>query len=56
MAWEGYRMFGVSTATLGGMGWVFIATPHKLVVTVQKLDIMTYKGVARPFVRYCHSS
>ena len=39
-------MVGASAATPGGVGWVFIATPHKLAVTVQKLAVMTYTGVA----------
>ena len=48
MAWEGFGMVGVSAATPGGVGWVFIATPHKLAVAVQKLAVMTCIGVALP--------
>jgi hypothetical protein len=40
-------MFGASAATPGGVGWVFIATLHKLAVAVRKLAVMTYIGVAR---------
>ena len=36
----------MSPATSGGVGWVFIATPHKLTVAVLKLAIMTYTGTA----------
>ena len=46
MAWDGFGMVGASAATLGGVGWVFIATPHKLPIIVKKLAIMTYTGAA----------
>ena len=46
MAWEGFGMVGVSATIPGGVGWVFIATPYKLVVVVQKQTIMTCTGVA----------
>ena len=39
-------MFLMSAASPGGMGWVFIATPHKLAVAIKKLAVMTYTGVA----------
>ena len=39
-------MFGTSVASPGGVGWVFIAIPHKLAVAVQKLAIMTCTGAA----------
>ena len=48
MAWEGFGMVRASTATSGGVGWVFIATPHKLAVAVQKLAVMTCTGAALP--------
>ena len=48
MAWEGFGMVGASAATPEGVGWVFIATPHKLSIVVQKLAVMTYTGVALP--------
>ena len=48
MAWEGFGMVGASAATPGGVGWVFIATPHKLAVAVQKLAVMTCTGAALP--------
>ena len=48
MAWEGFGMVGASAATPGGVGWVFIATPHKLAIVVQKLAVMTYTGAALP--------
>ena len=41
-------MVGASAATPGGVGWVFVATPHKLAIIVQKLAIMTYTGAALP--------
>ena len=52
MAWEGFGMVGASAATPGGVGWVFIATPHKLAIAVQKLAVMTCTGEAllRKFV------
>ena len=46
MAWEGFGMVRASAATPGGVGWVFIATPHKLAIIVKKLAIMTYTGAA----------
>ena len=48
MAWEGFGMVGASAATPGGVGWVFIATPHKLAIAVQKLAIMTCTGASLP--------
>ena len=48
MAWEGFGMVGASAATPGGVGWVFIATPHKLVVAVKKLVVMTCRSAALP--------
>ena len=48
MAWKGFGMVGASAATPGGVGWVFIATPHKLAIVVQKLAIMTSIGTALP--------
>ena len=48
MAWEGFGMVGASAATPGGVGWVFIATPHKLAIIVQKLAVMTCTGAALP--------
>ena len=48
MAWEGFGMVGASAATPGGVGWVFIATPYKLDVAVQKLAVMTCTGAALP--------
>ena len=48
MAWEGFGMVGASAATPEGVGWVFIATPHKLAIVVQKLAVMTYTGAALP--------
>ena len=48
MAWEGFGMVGALAATPRGMGWVFIATPHKLAFVVQKLAIMTCTGAAPP--------
>ena len=44
MAWEGFGMVRASAATPGGVGWVFIATPHKLAIVVQKLAVITYTG------------
>ena len=41
-------MFGASAAKPGDVGWVFIATPHKLAIAVQKLSVMTYTGAALP--------
>ena len=41
-------MVGASAATPGTVGWVFIVTPHKLVVVVQKLAIITCAGAALP--------
>ena len=41
MKWE-------PTASLGGVGWVFIDPIPKLVVAVQKLAVMTYTGTALP--------
>jgi len=46
MAWEGFGMVRASAATPGGVGWVFIATPHKLAIVVQKLAVMTCTGAA----------
>ena len=46
MACEGFGMVGASAAIPGGVGWVFIATPHKLVIAVQKLAIMTCTSAA----------
>ena len=43
MACEGFGMVGASAAIPGGVGWVFIATPHKLAIAVQKLAVMTYR-------------
>ena len=48
MAWEGFGIVGASAATPGGVGWVFVATPHKLAVAVQKLAIMTCTDAALP--------
>ena len=48
MAWEGFGMVGASAATPEGVGWVFIATPHKLAIVVQKLAVMTCTGAALP--------
>ena len=48
MAWEGFGMVEASAATPGGVGWVFIATPHKLAFAIQKLAVMTYTGAAMP--------
>ena len=48
MAWEGFGMVGASAATPGGVGWVFIATPHKLAIIVQKLAVITYIDAALP--------
>ena len=48
MAWEGFGIVGALAATPRGMGWVFIATPHKLAIVVQKLAIMTCTGAAPP--------
>ena len=48
MAWEGFGMVGVSATIPGGVGWVFIATPHKLAIAVQKLAVMTCTGAALP--------
>ena len=39
-------MFRTSAVSPGGVGWVFIATPHKLVIVVQKLAVMTYTSAA----------
>ena len=41
-------MVGASTTTPGDVGWVFIATPHKLAITLQKLALMTCTGAALP--------
>jgi hypothetical protein len=49
MAWEGFGMVGASAASPGGVGWVFIPTPNKLAVAVQKLTVIVCK------VRYCHT-
>ena len=46
MAWEGFGIVGASATTPGGMGWVFIPTPHKLAIVVQKLAAMNSTGVA----------
>ena len=46
MAWEGFGMVGASAATPGGVGCVFLATPHKLAIVVQKLAVMTCTGEA----------
>ena len=46
MAWEGFEMVGALAAIPGGVGWVFIATPHKLSIVVQKLAVMTCIGAA----------
>ena len=48
MAWEGFGMFGASAATPGDVGWVFIATPQKLAIAVQKVAIMTCTAAALP--------
>ena len=48
MAWEGFGMVRASAATPGGVGWVFITTPHKLTIAVQKLAVMSCTGVALP--------
>jgi hypothetical protein len=41
-------MFRASTVSPGGVGWVFIAIPHKLAIVVQKLAVMTCIGAALP--------
>ena len=38
----------MAAAAPGGVGWVFIATPHKLAIAVQKLAVMTCTGAALP--------
>jgi hypothetical protein len=42
-------IFGALAVSPGGVGWVFIATPYKLAVAVQKLAIMTCTGAALTF-------
>ena len=41
-------MFTTLAVSPGGVGWVFIATPHKLAIAVQILAIMTCTGAALP--------
>ena len=36
----------MSATTPESVGWVFIATPHKLAVAIKKIAVMTYTGAA----------
>ena len=46
MAWNELGMKWEPAASSGGVGWVFIATPHKLAVAVQKPAVMTCTDAA----------
>jgi hypothetical protein len=48
MAWNELGVKWQPAASPGGVGWVYIATPHKLAVAVQKLVVMTCTGAALP--------
>ena len=48
MDWNGLEVKWEPTASLGGVGWVFIDPIPKLVVAVQKLAVVTCTGAALP--------
>jgi hypothetical protein len=46
MAWNKLGVIWETAASLGGVGWVYVATPHKLAIAVQKLAVMSCTGAA----------
>jgi hypothetical protein len=44
MAWNILEVKWEPAASPGGVGWVYVATPHKLAIAVQKLAVMSCTG------------